>query len=219
MYNSLDNGFQREYLTLIDEPLTRAASSPLPIPEQLTFEQQPPKIRASMAPAASHCGMVSIKMRPIKAIILDEAGRGSSMPYISAFSKDGRASMILGVIVSPSAVVLEACRSRRVDRRRGALMDVGCVLLESALRRLAIRCAWVFGWRLVYSFGRLPVCLSACILFLSCSSSALNTTARQTARGSSEAGGVGDGGAERIVTLWEVVIASKASTASPENKR
>lgn len=61
------------------------------------------------------------------------------MPYISAFSRDGRASMILGVMMSPSAVVLEAWRSRRVDRRRGALMGLGCVLLESALRLLAIR--------------------------------------------------------------------------------
>lgn len=82
-----------------------------------------------------------MKMRPSNAMILDEAGRGSSMPYISAFSKDSRASMILGVMMSPSAVELEleAWRSRRVDRRRGALMEVGCVLLESALRLLAIR--------------------------------------------------------------------------------
>src|ERR1700710_1684409 len=34
----------------------------------LTFEQQPPKIRASMPPAASHCGMVSMMMRPARAM-------------------------------------------------------------------------------------------------------------------------------------------------------
>jgi hypothetical protein len=41
-------------------------------------------------------------MRPTKAIILEDAGRGSSIPYISAFSRDGLASITFGIMTSPS---------------------------------------------------------------------------------------------------------------------
>lgn len=103
----------------------------------LTLEQQPPNIRPSMPPTASHCGIVSIKILPKIAIILEEAGRSSSMPYISAFSKDGAALIILGTMALPSEA--EACRSRRVERRRETGMGLGwVVLLELALRALAI---------------------------------------------------------------------------------
>lgn len=34
-----------------------------------TFEQQPPKIKLSITPTAIHCGMVSMKMRPARAIM------------------------------------------------------------------------------------------------------------------------------------------------------
>jgi hypothetical protein len=76
-------------------------------------------------------------MRPAKAIILEEAGLGSSIPYISAFSKEGRASMTFGIMTSPSEA--EAWRSRSVERRRGAVMEVDELLLESALRFRAIQ--------------------------------------------------------------------------------
>jgi len=79
-------------------------------------------------------------MRPAKAIILEDAGRGSSIPYISAFSKEGRASMILGVIISPSAAVV-AWSSRNVDLLLETVMglDEGTgVLLVSAIRLRAI---------------------------------------------------------------------------------
>ena len=76
-------------------------------------------------------------MRPAKAIILEEAGLGSSIPYISAFSNEGLASMTFGIMTSPSAA--EAWRSRSVERRRGAVMEVDELLLESALRFRAIQ--------------------------------------------------------------------------------
>lgn len=112
--------------------------------EQLTFEQQPPKIRASMPPAASHCGMVSMMMRPARAMMREEAGRGSSMPYISAFSSEGAALMTLGTTRPPSETTAEAWRSRSVARRRDTGMEkvdeVGeGALLESVLRFLAIQ--------------------------------------------------------------------------------
>ena len=108
----------------------------------LTFEQQPPNIRASMPPTASHCGIVSINMRPTKAIILEEAGRGSSIPYISAFSRDGLASITFGVMTSPS--VAEAWRSLRVERLRGTVIGEAWLLFESALRFRAI-------WNILHS--------------------------------------------------------------------
>ena len=61
-----------------------------------TLEQQPPKMRASMAPMVSHCGMVSIKMRPARAMARENTGRSSSTPYISAFSSDGAALITRG---------------------------------------------------------------------------------------------------------------------------
>jgi hypothetical protein len=91
----------------------------------------------SIAPIASHCGIVSIKMRPARAIIREDAGLRSSIPYISAFSNEGLASMTFGIMTSPSAA--EAWRSRSVERRRVAVMGVDGVLLEeSALRLRAI---------------------------------------------------------------------------------
>jgi hypothetical protein len=72
----------------------------------------------------------------------DEAGRGSSMPYISAFSREGAALMTLGTTTSPSETAeAEAWRSRRAARRRGVGMEeaVGEALQESVLRFLAIR--------------------------------------------------------------------------------
>ena len=91
----------------------------------------------SIAPIASHCGIVSIKMRPARAIIREDAGLRSSIPYISAFSNEGLASMTFGIMTSPSAA--EAWRSRSVERRRVAVMGVDGVLLEeSALRFRAI---------------------------------------------------------------------------------
>lgn len=118
-------------------------SSSHPILTEPTFEQHPPKINPSIAPTASHCGMVSIKILPTSAISLEKAGRESSMP----FSSDSRASMIFGVMMSPSVAVLlavVACSSRSVDRRRWMFMGFWCwvavgtgvLLFESALLRL-----------------------------------------------------------------------------------
>lgn len=86
-----------------------------------TLEQQPPKIRDSIAPTASHWGMVSMKMRPNMPMILEDMGRWSSMPWISAFSRDGAALMTRGVIGAEAAACCwafwreEGCR-RRVGR-------------------------------------------------------------------------------------------------------
>jgi hypothetical protein len=46
--------------------------------------------------------MVSMKMRPAKAMNLEPADRESSMPYISAFSREGAALIIFGFMTSPS---------------------------------------------------------------------------------------------------------------------
>lgn len=75
------------------------------------------------------------------ASIREEAGLGSSMPYICAFSKEGAALMTLGTTMSPSLGVGGLWRSRRVERRRVVAvigLERGWVLLESALRLLAI---------------------------------------------------------------------------------
>lgn len=86
-----------------------------------TLEQHPPKIRASMAPTASHCGMVSMKMRPSMPMILEDMGLWSSMPWISAFSREGAALITLGVMGAEAAACCwafwreEGCR-RRVGR-------------------------------------------------------------------------------------------------------
>lgn len=79
-------------------------------------------------------------MRPAKAINLEDVGRGSSMPYISAFSNDGRASIILGVIISPSVAAVVAWSSRSVDLLLGMVMGLEgiAVLFESALRLRAM---------------------------------------------------------------------------------
>lgn len=74
-------------------------------------------MRPSIAPTASHCGMVSIKMRPASPISLEKVGRWSSMPYNSAFSREGAALMTLGVAAAPLREA--ACDSRRVWRLRG----------------------------------------------------------------------------------------------------
>lgn len=68
-----------------------------------TLEQHPPKINMSMAPTVSHCGMVSMKMRPRMPMILEIIGRWSSMPWISAFSRDGAALITRGVIGADAA--------------------------------------------------------------------------------------------------------------------
>lgn len=86
-----------------------------------TLEQHPPKIRLSIAPTASHCGMVSIKMRPSMPMILEDQGRWSSMPWISAFSSEGAALITRGVMGAEAAACCwafwreEGCR-RRVGR-------------------------------------------------------------------------------------------------------
>jgi hypothetical protein len=86
--------------------------------------------------------MVSMIRRPARAMMREDAGRGSSMPYISAFSSEGAALMTLGTTTSPSEKV-EAWRSRRTAaRRRGVGMeeaDDEGALLESVLRFLAIQ--------------------------------------------------------------------------------
>lgn len=60
----------------------------------------------------------------------------SSMPYISAFSRDGAALMTFGIMTCPSVLEAEVdWRSRRVDLRRVVVIGLDCVvLLESALR-------------------------------------------------------------------------------------
>lgn len=83
----------------------------------LTLEQQPPNMRPSMAPTASHCGMVSMNIRPASPMSLEKVGRWSSMPYNSAFSREGPALMTLGVTAVPFREA--ACDSRRVWRLRG----------------------------------------------------------------------------------------------------
>ena len=72
-------------------------------------------------------------------MIFEDAGRGSSMPYISAFSREGAAFIILGFMTSPSEEA-EAWRSLSVERRRGPVMGPE-VLPESVLRLLAIQVA------------------------------------------------------------------------------
>jgi hypothetical protein len=72
---------------------------------RLTFEQQPPNIKANIAPTVSHCGIVSIKMRPKSAMTFEEVDLSLSMPNISAFSKEGAALIILGIAASPSVGV------------------------------------------------------------------------------------------------------------------
>lgn len=74
--------------------------------------------------------------------------RLSSIPYISAFSRDGAALMTFGITISPSTAVVDDCNSRRVDRRREAvigLAGVAVVLLESALRLLPMTVLLMFS--------------------------------------------------------------------------
>lgn len=86
-----------------------------------TLEQHPPKMRPSMTPTASHCGMVSMKMRPSMPMILEDMGLWSSIPWISAFSREGAALITLGVMGAEAAACCwafwreEGCR-RRVGR-------------------------------------------------------------------------------------------------------
>ena len=91
-----------------------------------------------MPPTANHCGIVSIKMRPAMAIIFFDAGLWSSIPYISAFSRDGAALITFGIMTSPSAEECEAWRSRSVERRRVAGIELLVLAEESVLRFLAI---------------------------------------------------------------------------------
>lgn len=89
-----------------------------------TFEQQPPKISDSMAPMASHCGMVSMNTRPARAMARLKTGRLSSMPYISAFSSDGAALMTRGdgagmaYVLSPRSLLLGGACLCSAGRRR-----------------------------------------------------------------------------------------------------
>jgi hypothetical protein len=111
----------------------------------LTFEQHPPNIKASIAPTVSHCGIVSMNILPIRAIILEEVGRSLSMPDIRA------ALMTFG---GGSISLEEECNSRRVTRLRA----LGCVgidirrgLLQSTFCFFAMLAADCFArdvWRL-----------------------------------------------------------------------
>lgn len=115
--------------------------SPIPKLERaLTLEQHPPNMSPIMPPTASHWGIVSINIRPAIAMIFEDAGRGSSMPYISAFSREGAALMILGFMTLPSEEA-EAWRSLSVERRRVPPVIGPEVLPESVLRFLAIQIA------------------------------------------------------------------------------
>jgi hypothetical protein len=55
---------------------------------------------AIIIPMVNHCGIVSINIRPAMAIIFEDAGLRSSIPYISAFSKDGAALITLVCMTS-----------------------------------------------------------------------------------------------------------------------
>jgi hypothetical protein len=79
------------------------------------LEQHPPNIKESIAPIVSHCGIVSMNIRPSSAIILEEVGLSLSMPNISAFSNEGAALITFGIAASPSA---DECNSRNVVRLR-----------------------------------------------------------------------------------------------------
>ena len=92
-----------------------------------TLEQQPPKISDSMAPTASHCGMVSMNMRPATPMARLKTGRLSSMPYISAFSSEGAALMTRG----DGAAMANALSARSL------LLGGVCWCLCSAGRRRA----------------------------------------------------------------------------------
>lgn len=70
----------------------------------LTFEQQPPKMSPSITPTASHCGIVSMNIRPINAMILEDVGLSLSIPYICAFSSEGAALISFGRGSIPSTV-------------------------------------------------------------------------------------------------------------------
>jgi len=80
-----------------------------------------------------------MKRRPAIAIIFEEAGRGSSIPYISAFCKEGPASITLGPFGRVSGD--EACSSRKVDLRLlVAVIGMGWMVAGSARRgRFAIQ--------------------------------------------------------------------------------
>ncbi len=41
----------------------------------LTLEQQPPKIRLNIAATVSHCGIVSMNIRPARPMSLERVGR------------------------------------------------------------------------------------------------------------------------------------------------
>lgn len=109
-----------------------------------TLEQHPPKIRASMAPTASHWGMVSMKMRPSMPMILEDIGRWSSMPCISAFSREGAALITRGVIGAEAAACCWAFWREEGCRRR-----VGRVVIYTGL--------WVEDGRAKGGWGECPV--------------------------------------------------------------
>lgn len=95
----------------------------------LTLEQQPPKMSPSITPTASHCGIVSMNIRPINAMILEDVGLSLSIPYICAFSSEGAALISFGRGSVPSTV--DDWRSRKVARRRGVTWP--SIELEGAL--------------------------------------------------------------------------------------
>jgi hypothetical protein len=101
-----------------------------------------------MAPIVNHCGIVSINILPISAIILDDVGLSSSIPYISALCNEGAALITFGVAALPSVV---DCKSRSVERRRGCGegIEVDEVLLLSAFCFLAMLAAEVLLKRVV----------------------------------------------------------------------
>jgi hypothetical protein len=116
-----------------------------------TLEQQPPKISDSMAPMASHWGMVSMKTRPARAMARLKTGRLSSMPYISAFSSEGAALMTRGdgagmaYALSPRSLVLGGvCWCLCSAGRRRAVM-AGGVLRRGGLSSLRAHKNWSGG--------------------------------------------------------------------------
>lgn len=110
--------------------------------EALTFEQHPPNMRASIAPTVSHCGIVSMNILPIRAIILEEVGRSFSMPDIRA------ALMIFGggsisLVEECGAARLRALGCAGIGIRRGLLQSTFCFFAM-----LAADCFLRGVWRL-----------------------------------------------------------------------
>lgn len=72
--------------------------------------------------------MVSMKMRPSMPMILDDIGRWSSMPWISAFSRDGAALITRGVMGAEAATCCWAFWREEGCRRRGGRVVIYTIL-------------------------------------------------------------------------------------------